>query len=354
MKEGMENINQVEVSRGQRAPSDACCSEMSIDRVEILVRGKPLTVPAAQVGDRTVMVTGTWIKVASIHEEKILGNEAVKDPVVFIKHLKQQRLQADIFTFAQTIPETIPKYDYPFEWDNAAAVPITTYADWLAKQAATDVRQNVKKAAKRGVVVKSVEFDDFFINGVVELYNESPVRQGKRFWHYGKDFNTVKRETAHRLDKSEFIGAYVDQELIGFIKLLYIGVFADIVLIVTKQQHFERRPTNALIAKAVEICAQRGVAYLTYAKYAYGNKATSSLSEFKRRHGFEQVRFPRYYVPLTLKGTIATKLKLYRGIKEMLPEKIINSLLMARARLSKGIMSRPKSDREAKSPGTTG
>ena len=59
---------------------------------------------------------------------------------------------------------------------------------------------------------------------------------------------------------------------------------------------------NALIAKAAEVCEQKGISHLIYGQFIYGNKRRSSLVEFKRRNGFEQVNFPRYYIPLTLKG----------------------------------------------------
>jgi len=26
------------------------------------------------------------------------------------------------------------------------------------------------------------------------IFNESPTRQGRKFWHYGKDFATVKKQ----------------------------------------------------------------------------------------------------------------------------------------------------------------
>ena len=41
--------------------------------------------------------------------------------------------------------------------------------------------------------------------------------------------------------------------------------------------------------------------------------------DFKRHNGFELVLYPRYFVPLTLKGTLALKLNLHRGIKEAMP-----------------------------------
>lgn len=304
--------------------------------VEISVRGKKVKVSSVQVQGRTVVFTGTWLKVASVFDEEAIDGEVIKDPESFLRDLARTKCGADIFTFSQRVPETQPKYSYPFEWDNAAAVPVTTYEEWFTKRIGTDVKQNIKKSAKRGVVVRSAPFDDQFVQGIVDIYNESPIRQGRPFWHYGKGFEAIKAESSHCLEKSEFIGAYCGDEMVGFIKLLRVGVTNDLVLIVSKQSHFDKKPTNALLAKAVEVCAQKGVPYLTYAKFAYGNKANSSLAEFKRRHGFEQINFPRYFVPLTLKGRLAVKFKLYRGLKEMLPEKALTFLVDMRAKLYKG------------------
>ena len=111
------------------------------------------------------------------------------------------------------------------------------------------------------MAVKTVELDDALIQGITEIYNETPVRQGKPFPHYGKDFSTVKSETSTLLDRSEFIGAYHGNELIGFIKLVYLGNIASILNIVSKNAHYDKRPTNALIAKAVEICSQKGISH---------------------------------------------------------------------------------------------
>jgi hypothetical protein len=299
---------------------------------EIRVRGKTMQVPSVVVSGIPLVVTGSWLKVAALKDEKVVGSKVLASPELLIGGLRQAKSGADIFTFAQRLPETQPKYPYPFEWDNAAAIPITTYKDWFEKRAATDVKQNVKKSSKRGLVVRPVQFDDEFVSGIVAIYNESPIRQGRRFWHYGKDFATVKRETAHCLENSEFIGAYCRNELVGFIKLLCGGGVADIVLIVSKQSHQDKKPTNALIARAVELCEQKKISYLTYAKYAYGKKADSSLAEFKRRNGFEPIQFPRYYVPLTTWGKIAVRWKLYSGIQERLPASVVRVMVDLRSK----------------------
>ena len=60
-----------------------------------------------------------------------------------------------------------------------------------------------------------------------------------------------------------------------------------------------------------------------YGKYRYGNKDKSSLIDFKHRNGFEEVLVPRYYVPLTLRGSVCLRLKLHRGPLGLFPESAI-------------------------------
>ena len=310
--------------------------------VEILVRGRKVAVPALQVQNRTVIVTGGWLKIASVYDEDVIDGDVIENPESFVGDLARAKCGADIFTFPQRLPETQPKYSYPFEWDNTAAIPITTYEEWFNRRIGADVRRNIKKAAKRGVVTRLSPLDDAFVRGIVGIYGETPIRQGRPFWHYGKDFKTVKAETSHCLEKSEFIGAYCGDEMIGFAKLLRTGTTNDLVLIISKQRHFDKKATNALLAKAVEVCVQKGMRYLIYPKYVYGNRAKSSLTEYKRRHGFERIDFPRYYVPLTLTGRLAVKLRLYRTVVEMLPETALSFLVDMRAGFYKMKGSSPK------------
>jgi hypothetical protein len=229
-------------------------------------------------------------------------------------------------------------------------VPLTTYKDWLEKRVEYDVRKAIKKSAKLGVIVKSVEFNDAFVQGIVDIYSESSIRQGKAFWHYGKDFDTVKRESQTYLEKCEFIGAYYQEELIGFIKMAYVGKIAATIHVIAKKQHFDKKATNALLAKAVEICEQKGATHLMYGNYVYHDPA-SSLTEFKRRNGFEKVLLPRYYIPLTIKGRIALRLGLHHGLSGMIPEKarkfLINVRTAIHTRSQKPARKEQKSESEA-------
>jgi hypothetical protein len=297
---------------------------------EICIAGKTLYVPSTEICGRTVMVTGKWIKTAEIKDEGVVQGVTVEDPGLFITKLKESKLEADVFTFAQRPPEITPKYHYHWESDNWAAISTACFNDWWEKLP-QESRKNVRRAAKRGVVVKIVRFDDDLVKGVHRIYNQTPVRDGRLFWHFGKDFETIRRELATYLDRSEFIGAYWNEELIGFLKMVYVDHKATVFHIIAMNEHYDKRPTNALIAKAAEVCEQKVISHLIYTKFVYGNKRQSSLLEFKRRNGFEQVNFPRYYVPLTLRGEVFVRLRLYRGLSGLIPEPILQPLLSLRA-----------------------
>jgi hypothetical protein len=297
--------------------------------VTITVKGKAVTVPGVRIGERTIIASGRWLKIATVQDEELVEGESVPDPDQCISRLKAAKLRADILTFTQGPTNTVPCHEYYYEWDNLAVIHITTFKDWWVRL--TDpVQRAVKKAKRVGVVVKEVDFDDPLVEGIRQINDETPVRQGKIFWHYQKDFQTVKAENSTYADRNIFIGAYFGDELIGYVRITTAGSLAHIINILCKQQHYDKRPANALLAKAVEICEQRGFTHLVYCNYVYTDP-NSSLTEFKRRNRFEPVLLPRYYLPMTLKGRIALKLQLHRGIKRMLPLAVLRALLRVRS-----------------------
>lgn len=296
---------------------------------EISVKGKPTQVPSICIDGRTAIVTGGWLKTVVLKDENLIEGEIISNPVAFVDQIKKSNLNADILTFPQKLSDTLPKYDLYFEWDNWAVVSITTYQDWLDMISGTG-RKIIKKSQKLGVVVKEVEFDDTFVQGIKSIYDETPVRQGKPFWHYGKSFEAVKKMNSTFPDRSTYIGAYFNDELIGYIWLVYVDKAAYITQIVSKVKDFDKKPTNALLAKAVEVCEQKGMSYFVYGNYTY-NDLDSSLTEFKRRNGFQKVDVPRYYVGLTWKGQLAVKLGLHHGVMGVLPHAVKTTLLRYRA-----------------------
>jgi hypothetical protein len=288
-------------------------------QVDIQMAGTSVTVPAVRVRDRIVFVTGSLLKIARVMDEEFVEGETLSDPAQFADELGRTGLKADVFTFAQKIPDVARRFAYRMEWDNFAVVPITTYEDWWEKRAEYDVRKAVKRAKKLGVVVKAVEFDDDLVQGICGVYNESSVRQGSAFWHYQKAFDQVKKENSTFLDRSIFIGAYLNEELIGFIRMVYVGSIATTLQVISQKKHYDKKATNALIAKAIEICVAKGASHLVYGSYLYGN-LQNSLTEFKRRNGFEQLLVPRYYVPLTTLGRASLALGLHQPLASRVPK----------------------------------
>jgi hypothetical protein len=253
--------------------------------------------------------------------------EDLENPEMLIDALQKTKRCPDILTFWQRLPETEPKYSYPMELDSIAALPIKSYSSWWENQIERKARNKIRKAQKNGVIVKPATFDDRFVRGITSIFNETPIRQGRHYLHYGKDFETVKRQFSRFLFREEIFGAYLGEELLGFIMLAYAENYAYLGQIISKIAHRDLAPNNALLAKAVERCAEKGIPYLVYALWL-----DDSLGDFKRSNGFQKFDLPRYFVPLTRKGKLALKLGLHRGWKEAVPKQLRKTLKNLRRR----------------------
>jgi hypothetical protein len=305
--------------------------------MEISVKGKWIRVPAFQCGDDTIVVTGRWIKTARVHDEAWMETE-LSDPDHCLRKLQEEGQPPDILTFTQMPPGRPPEYEYYSEPDSIAVIRLTSFKDWW-EGLSQETRKNVRRAEKRGVRVEARKFDDELVKNLVELNNSSPIRQGRRYPHYGKSFDQVKKDYCSFSDRSDFLCAYFNDELIGFLKVVYRGrVVASVLNLSTKDTHYDKRPANALIKTAVERCAAKGISNLTYGFFNYGNKRDTPITQFKVRNGFEEVLIPRYFVPLTLRGRLYLSLKLHRGILGILPNRIILFALAVRAKVHQGGM----------------
>ncbi|MGH9342981.1 MAG: hypothetical protein ACRD19_04390, partial [Terriglobia bacterium] len=105
------------------------------------------------------------------------------------------------------------------------------------------------------------------------------------------------------------------------------------IQVLSQIRHRHEKTSNALIAKVVEICVEEGLSHFVYGRYVYNNPA-SSLTEFKRRNGFEPILVPRYYIPLTRKGALALKLRLHWPLIQHVPESWRPRLFSLRERLA--------------------
>jgi hypothetical protein len=275
-----------------------------------------------QVLDLEVIVRGRIIRIARVYNE---WYDFVEDPESFLDGLGAAGLRADIFSFLQEPHEVEPKYQYHSEVDPISILPISTYDHWLKKQINDKTRNMVRKASKSGIELRPVALNDDFIDGVVKIYNESDVRQGKRFWHFGMDFQAVKLHLDTFTNRSQFVGAYDGSELIGFFKLTRNKNSASVMQIISRISHRNKAPNNALLAKAVEMCAEQGIPFLQYGIWSRGG-----LGDYKVKHGFVQFAVPRYYVPLTPLGRFATRFRLYQKPSQFLPDGLRSRLLTLR------------------------
>jgi hypothetical protein len=282
-----------------------------------------------KVCGQEIKVQGRLIRIARLDAD---GYHFLDDPEVLIDGLKRCGTRIDLFTFRQKLPESSPKYSYPMEWDNVAAVPVSTYDHWWTSQITAEARNRARQAEKKGVVIRQVPFDDRLVKGIWELYNESPLRQGRRFRHYGKDLETVHREEATFLDTSFFIGAFIGDKLIGFVKLTADETRTQVNLmnILSTIEHRDKAPTNALIANSVRFCAEQGISYLVYQSFFYGNKQWDGIMKFKQVNGFKRFDVPRYYVPLSHLGRAAFGLRLHHRFVDRLPESFVGRLRQLR------------------------
>ena len=281
---------------------------------ETVVGGEATRLECIRINGQIYCLNRGLVTSASLEDE---WYEDVNDPDSVIRALADSDVRPDIFTFWQRVPETEPKYQYYTELESLAVLPISTFDYWWNKQAKGTTRNMVRKSQKAGVEVREAPFDDELVRGMVDIFNEAPVRQGFRFWHYGKDFETVKREFSRFLFREDIIGAYYKGELIGFAMVANAGRYGMIGMFISKMKHRDKAVNNALMAKAVEVCEKRQLPYLMYTTWRQ-----TSLVDFKRHSGFREMKVPRYFVPLTQKGKVALRLGFHRGLKEGLPNRI--------------------------------
>ena len=235
----------------------------------------------------------------------------------FIKKLGERGI--DIFTFIErkwcnTISNQ-PRFWLKTE-DNIALLRVATYEDWW-KNVGKKTRNMVRKAEKSGVKTEVVEPSEKLAEGIWKIYNETPIRQERAFPHYGAPLQDVKNGVLSA-ENCTFISAFFQDELAGFIQLDYGDKIAIISQVLSLQKHWDKAVNNALIVKAVEVCATKKIVWLMYGRM--GNHP--SLDKFKQSNGFSRFPLTRYYIPITKRGRIAVKMGLHREIKDVLPQPI--------------------------------
>ena len=110
---------------------------------------------------------------------------------------------------------------------------------------------------------------------MTSIFNETPIRQGRHYLHYGKDFETVKREFSRFLFREEILGAYLGEELVGFIMLADAGKYAFLGQIISKIAHRTSADRMRFWPKQWNAAGER-IPYLVYAYWLDDSLGTSN------------------------------------------------------------------------------
>ena len=227
-----------------------------------------------------------------------------------------RKRNVDIFTFIERkwcCPIASPSKSWLKAEDNIALLAITSYDDWL-KIIGKKTRNMIRKAEKSGTTTRIAEPNEKLAEGIWKIYNETPIRQERGFPHYGVSLKAVTDNVLSTRD-CVYIGAYLQDELVGFIQLVQGDNIAIVSQILSMQKHWDKALNNALVAKAVEVCATRKIRWLMYGRM--GNHPT--LDDLKQNNGCVSFLLTRYFIVLTGKGRLAARLGLHREMKDALP-----------------------------------
>ncbi len=253
-----------------------------------------------------------FIKVGNDSEEY---EKNIAPTEVFLQKIADRGV--DVYTFLDrrwSSPIENPPANWVLEDDNVGLLEIKTYKEWM-QRVGKKTRNMIRKAEKAGVKISVVEPTDKLAERIWKIYNETPIRQERAFTHYGEPLDVV-RSNMYAAKNNTFIGAYLGDELVGFIQILYGDGIAIVSNILSLQQHLDKAVNNAVLAKAVEVCAEKGHRWLMYGRF--GNHP--SLDRFKDNNGFVKYPIKRVFIPLTSKGRLAMKLGLHKSPKDALPE----------------------------------
>ena len=163
---------------------------------ETLVKGQPARIRCVELLGQTFVIEGGALTRVSLEDEWF---EDIDDSAgASVAACSRARQHPTCSPSGSACRTSEPGTTSIPEWEEIAVLPIQSYEHWWKNQIKSRVRNQIRKAEKDGLMVKEVAYDDEFVKGMTAIFNESPVRQGRPFWHYGKSFETVKRSFALR------------------------------------------------------------------------------------------------------------------------------------------------------------
>ena len=237
----------------------------------------------------------------------------------------------DLFTFIQRNflnPATKKKYKLLSCSESIGLLHIKSYDDWFKSLGSRG--RFVRQSERNGLKTEIVNIDKNFIKSALAIYNETPVRQGRKYSGYGLTLYEVEKKFS-RMNASEVLGAYLYNELIGLILVEYGDRVASLKSFLSLIGHRDKNPNSALMAATVKRCYEKGYTFLTYGNMGYN----PGLDYFKHSNGFRIFFVPRYYLPLSTKGKLAIRLGVHRPLEHFFSPTIARALVPFYNKLTK-------------------
>jgi hypothetical protein len=235
----------------------------------------------------------------------------------FLNKLKDRSI--DVFTLVERkwcCPLNVDGKGWAKTKKDIGILKVPPYDNWL-QTVGKKTRNMIRKAEKSGIKTEVTELNEQIVKGIWNIYNETPIRQGRAFPHYGLTLQEVDGNS-HAAKNCTWITSYLEGEVVGFIQLMHGDNVAVIAQILSLQKYWDRAINNALVAKTVEFCASKQVPWIIYG--GMGNHP--SLDKFKESNCFSKMTLTRYYVPLTFRGKITTSFGLYKNKKDLVPNSL--------------------------------
>ncbi|HEU6449233.1 MAG TPA: hypothetical protein VFV23_12425 [Verrucomicrobiae bacterium] len=272
------------------------------------------------IANLEISVNKNFCRVAKLRHEWF---DYVAEPAELIRQMREANV-ADVFTFVEESHVRRPELPFRREPASISVLTIKSFNDWW-NDLHFKARNKARKAQKCGVEIREAGLTDDFVRGVEKIYNECPLRQGRKFTHYGETFDTIKNDLSSFLDRSIFVGAYFNDELIGFMKLFVGNEILRMIHILATFADRDKCVMDALIARAVKLCAERKIHLLHY-----GDWASRGLGVFREKYNFQRHDCPRYFVPLNWRGQLLLNFGFHRPLRERLPRPLVNQLAQIR------------------------
>ena len=126
---------------------------MADQMIQISRNGEWVAVPGFKCQDKTIIITGRWVRTTRVHDEAWSETE-LPDPESCLDEVRRHRPRADVFTFAQKPPGHPSQNNYRVERESTAIIKLTTFDEWWT-HLPQETRKNVRRSERHGVTVKS-------------------------------------------------------------------------------------------------------------------------------------------------------------------------------------------------------